>query len=363
MDPTKGFTIQSPEGKTTITPVVSEGATETKVTEQVAGVSANTASSVDSIIRPVYNGAQTFQAIRSLSSPEKYSWTVKLAEGQKLKSIDSEHAEVVNEDGSMAFLITAEGAHDVTGVSVPVSLAVSGNVLTLTVAIKSGQFTLPIISGQGWETKYVVPTYIELPEDEYEIKQREEEEKLLEEATESSEPPPPPKTPLTPLQGQKMIQPRLGGTQNTAAPPYPPSGGAEASKIRTFTVDERFVCATLTCQYYRLYVRNPSFLRGFDWSRWETGTEVHCGWSQHWTYALIILVSQHGCDFAGPSKVWKGENKHLTIWGRFRITAPVATEWVEWTEEKLVSLQVWVWPNGFQERYITDWPCPPYLCF
>ncbi len=360
-NPANGFSIEGPNGTTTFTPKVGESPGETKVASEVAGVTANTQSSVDTIIRPVFNGAQTFQAIRTPEAPETYSWTVKLAPGQKLTSVSTEFAQVEYEDGTVAFLITAEGAHDATGVTVPVSLSVSGNVLTLKVEFKKSQFTYPIIAGQGWETSYEIPTYVELPEDEYEIKQREEEEKLL---REGEEPTKALKSPLSPEMGQELIRESLGSAESIAAPPYPSGGGAGISKLTTFTVDENYACG-LKCGHWKVYLRNPSFIRGWDWAHWEYETQVHCGWNEVWWLEPVVHLSmpEPGCSFTGPMKVWKGENKHLTIWGRYKIAADVATEWAEWQEKNFLALQIWIWPNGFQQNYKGHWTCTdPFFC-
>ncbi len=366
-DPDDGFTIDSPDGKTTITPVVNEGSEDIEVAAGVAGVAANTKTEVDSVVRPQYNGVQTFQAIRSDESPEKFSWSVNLAEGQKLVLVNSDYAMVLYADGSTAFLITAEEAHDATGKAVPTSLEVSGNVLTLKVDFRSAQFVYPIVAGQGWETKYEVPIYIEQPEDEFEIKQREEEEKLYEEGN-PSEPTEVVKTPFSPKIGELILKPKVIGPTEYAAPPYPPSGGASTSKIRVFTVEPNKVCG-LHCDHWWANLRNPSFIRGFNWAHWEGGTQVHCSTGQEWWFALTIFptMPDPGCGFTGPSKVWKGEGKHLTIWGRYRIGALVATEFVEFEKVRYLSLQIWVWPNGFQQDRVGEWDCegsnvPSYYC-
>jgi hypothetical protein len=83
-DPEDGFTIHFPGGATTITPVVSKNSSDIKIAEGIAGVAANIGEEVDSVIRPQYNGDQTFQAIRSTDSPDSFSWTVALTEGQTL---------------------------------------------------------------------------------------------------------------------------------------------------------------------------------------------------------------------------------------------------------------------------------------
>jgi hypothetical protein len=71
---------------------------------------------------PGYNGVQSFGEIRSESSPETYSWQVHLGPRQKLRLANPNQAEVIYEDGTVSFLITAEPAHDATGATVPTSL-------------------------------------------------------------------------------------------------------------------------------------------------------------------------------------------------------------------------------------------------
>ncbi|HET7444259.1 MAG TPA: LamG-like jellyroll fold domain-containing protein [Solirubrobacterales bacterium] len=123
----------------------------------VAAVEANTAKQVDTVIRPLYDGAMMFQTIRGPGAPESYSWDVELADDQKLQSIDSHNATVFYEDGTPAMAITADPAHDATGAEVPTTLSVTeGGVVTLTVHYGSGNaegkpFTYPILAGAGYE--------------------------------------------------------------------------------------------------------------------------------------------------------------------------------------------------------------------
>jgi hypothetical protein len=363
-DSSGGFTIESPDGKTTFTPVVSETSSKTEITAGVAAVSANTASSVDSIVRPVYNGAQTFQAIRSPDSPEKYSWTVNLAPSQQLVAIDQHFAKVIYEDGSTAFLITAEAAHDVTGAEVPTSIQVSGNVLTLKVEFKSGQFTFPVIAGQGWETTYEIPTYVELPEDEHEIylrelaerQQREEEERARAEAEgivfpEGSEPPPP-TTPLTEQQAKWYVSLGLC-CGDTAAPPYPDPSQASASTIRTFLL-YRSQCGA-SCRKWKAMVYNAAIERGLKWARWEPGTQVHASVEQKGLWPSVIWTTTWNCGTRGPTFVKKGSGEHMIAYAHFTIESwfmkkgPTATP-----TETNFGFQVWVYPNGFQEKHINN---------
>jgi streptogramin lyase len=120
-----------------------------------ATVAANTGSELDTIIRPVYDGAMQFSAIRSADAPEAISWQVHLFPEQELKLLDASHAAVMYPDGQVSYTITATQARDAIGTSVPTSLTVGSNgVLTLWVHHRqpppSGAYVYPIVAGAGW---------------------------------------------------------------------------------------------------------------------------------------------------------------------------------------------------------------------
>jgi hypothetical protein len=341
-DPGDGFTVQSPEEAITITPVVSENASPVSITEGVAGVSANIETEVDSVIRPEYNGDETFQAIRSDSSPETYSWIVHISAKQKLISVNSTQAEVVYADGTRAFLISAETAHDATGTSVPTSLEVNGEILTLIVDFHSGHYVYPIVAGQSWETSYQVPV-IEKPE----------------EIVVENNPPVPSESPLTKAEAKRIISPGHVNDPDIAAPPYPPAGEASDSAIRPFHVEERFLCSENGCGTWKIYIaapieerKEPTFIRGYNWAHWNNGTEVRWGHTGHFLSGIFDGISEDGGGFTGPWKVYKGEDKHLTIWSRFDAWAWVITDLVQEEFHTYYALQVWVWPNGYQQKYL-----------
>lgn len=134
----------------------------------VLGV-ASPAGAETSALLPEYGGAMAFQTIHDPTDPEDYSWKIRVLDGQELKLIDDQHAEVVHEEGTRAFLITAELAHDAEGKAVPTSIATTAeNVLTLTVHHTAGNpvaggapFHYPVIAGAPYEVGY--STVIESP--------------------------------------------------------------------------------------------------------------------------------------------------------------------------------------------------------
>ncbi len=100
-----------------------------------------------------------FPEIHGPPAPEEYSWEVTLLEGQRLRSVGSQEAEVLYEDGVVAETIQAESAHDAEGAAVPTSIGVSEpNIVTLTVhylggnpAANGAPFVYPIVAGPSFE--------------------------------------------------------------------------------------------------------------------------------------------------------------------------------------------------------------------
>ncbi len=140
-----------------VTPVsVAANASATQATANgAAAVSANVVQHVDLITRPIFDGAMTFAAIRDADAPTSYSWKVRLEPDQELNVIDSQHAAVYT-GSRVAFTITAAAAHDAIGSTVPTTLSVSGDVLTLNVdhhgTGPDGQvFVYPVVGGAGWQ--------------------------------------------------------------------------------------------------------------------------------------------------------------------------------------------------------------------
>lgn len=116
-------------------------------------------ASADSSTLPIYGGAMTFPQIQESSDPEEYSWEVALGEGQALEAVDEQHVRAYYVEGGHTTLsITAEGAHDASGATVPTSLSVSeGKIITLTVRHRDGNpiaagapFDYPVLAGKGW---------------------------------------------------------------------------------------------------------------------------------------------------------------------------------------------------------------------
>lgn len=141
-------------------------------------------SSVASASPPVYVGDMSFPTIYSPSEPEEFSWEVTLEE-EEMRQINEQEIGVYYSNGHPAFAIQAGPAADAVGATVPTTIQITGeNVFTLTVHHREGNpaaggapFVYPITAGPGWEGGFV-PTEIEGPPDETELReQREREER------------------------------------------------------------------------------------------------------------------------------------------------------------------------------------------
>ena len=79
-------TIEGSEGALEVTPASGSSGEGANVEAGVAAVDGSSAPSTDTVVRPEYNGVYLFTAIRDVTSPEEFSWHVKLGEGQELGS-------------------------------------------------------------------------------------------------------------------------------------------------------------------------------------------------------------------------------------------------------------------------------------
>jgi hypothetical protein len=136
---------------------------------------------------PVYNGDMAFPTIYSPAEPEEFSWEVTLEDEEEMRQIDEKEIGVYYSSGHPAFAIQAEPASDAVGATVPTTIQVTGeNIFTLIVHHREGNpaaagapFDYPIVAGSGWEGGFV-PTEIEGPPDEKELREQRELEEQME---------------------------------------------------------------------------------------------------------------------------------------------------------------------------------------
>ena len=336
-----GFAVEGTAGKFEVTPVGESQSPPTQLAgNKAAAVSSNTATGVDSVYRPEYNGLMLFSAIRESSSPEAYSWKVHLGSTQILKSLSSDRAGVFYEDGTEAFSITAETAKDAVGTQVPTTLTVSGSVITLTVQHKGSQYVYPVVAQQEYETPYNAPTVYEVP--------------LWE------GPPPPTETEedeWIPSDDHYVTAEEASWftSLNPLINDFVPFTPDDDPRVRTIY---RSSCGP-SCNKWKLIVENAAYkTNSADTTWWEAGTQVQARYTQHVLWSPIIFVSRFGCAVTGPLKVEKDSGQHLVAYGRFHVASFVGKKvspTVTPAYDKNFGLRVWVYPNGFQEKHVTGW--------
>jgi hypothetical protein len=316
-DPKEGLTIESGEGDISITPIGGAEGTASEVASDVAAVSGG--SSVDTVTRPIYDGSQTFKAIRDETAPETYSWKVSLNEGQMLKAIDSEHVSIFNQDGTQALAITAQPAHDATGKEVPTSVSASeGNVLTLTVKYKGKGFIYPIIGGPAFQASYTLPVIWE--------------------------PAPPPAE-----AGAEEVLIVSG-----SAPQYagcPASGEACASSsepYKTYAAERCVKVPAVGCTSWGWKIKGFFYYTGFlaHFSKRQPKCD---GWA--WP---TLEVSEDYCEWVGPN--WQSccQGYHISSQTRFILkrTAPPTA-----TDTRYITM--WLFGSGYWKATTSDKICNP----
>ena len=120
---------------------------------------------------PAYEGTQ-FPVIHSAADPEAYSWRVELGPRQTLRSASETEAVVEYPDGTIAFRIHAQKAHDADGTNVPTTIEVSeGDVITVIVHHREAPYAYPVMEGEGWILTYEEPVIVKGPPDEKELEE------------------------------------------------------------------------------------------------------------------------------------------------------------------------------------------------
>jgi tripartite motif-containing protein 71 len=103
----------------------------------------NVARDTDAIVAPTAKGVEMFATLRSRLSPELLSYDLSLPAGASLR-VAGGGAEIVSGDRVLA-RVAPPAAVDAQGASVPVSLGVLGNVLTVQVAHRQRDVAYPIL--------------------------------------------------------------------------------------------------------------------------------------------------------------------------------------------------------------------------
>lgn len=140
--------VQLPAIGLSVTPIDSQGSSLSGSEGVISGASAFFANSMtdsDTIIKPSAFGFSIDTALRSAKSPERISFRIGLPDGASLaKAGEDLGGLVVVKEGVTIAGIPAPIARDASGQIVPVTVGLTGNVLTLTVARQTGKDFYPI---------------------------------------------------------------------------------------------------------------------------------------------------------------------------------------------------------------------------
>jgi hypothetical protein len=157
--------IETPQGSVAINPMTTGESGEVATGGQ-GTISADTASSTDTVYAPKYNGLLQFQDIRTAEAPEQFSWEIELRNGETLKELPGGLQAAVYFEGTIEMmLIEAMPAHDAVGHTVPTNLAVTNkNRVTLTVKHRQGSYVYPVTAGPSFEVGWSKVEVIKPPE-------------------------------------------------------------------------------------------------------------------------------------------------------------------------------------------------------
>ena len=109
---------------------------------------------MDTLVKPDTFGFSTVSLLRSRRSPEKLFFTVGLPEGASLVVSGAERSVQVVRGGDVIAIVQPPVARDAEGASVPVTMTVSGTMLTVTVSHHAGNYFYPIMVDPTVQEKY-----------------------------------------------------------------------------------------------------------------------------------------------------------------------------------------------------------------
>jgi RHS repeat-associated protein len=109
---------------------------------------------MDTMVKPDTFGFSTVSLLRSQRSPEKLFFTVGLPEGASLVASGAGGSVQVVQGGEVIATVRPPVARDARGTLVPVVMTVSGTVLTVVVAHRTGNYFYPILVDPTVQEKY-----------------------------------------------------------------------------------------------------------------------------------------------------------------------------------------------------------------
>jgi RHS repeat-associated protein len=111
---------------------------------------------LDTLVKPTPSGFDEETVLRSARSPERLRFRVGLPEGASLARVGQSLVRVMSAGHAIA-VIPPPSAVDAEGIAVPVSQSVSGDVLTLSIVRRLGQYRYPIVLDPQVEDTHLLP--------------------------------------------------------------------------------------------------------------------------------------------------------------------------------------------------------------
>ncbi|HEV2975127.1 MAG TPA: SMP-30/gluconolactonase/LRE family protein [Solirubrobacteraceae bacterium] len=151
-----------------LTPTTSSGSDLAGSEGEVDGTGViypNTLEDADTLVKPTTLGFSMETLLRSSQSPRQLYFRVNIPSGAQLEAAtDGSGGAEVLENGASIATIAAPSAEDAEGTPVPVTMAVSGGRLTLTLPESTSQYRLPItvdptVEDHIWQNEYYYSTY------------------------------------------------------------------------------------------------------------------------------------------------------------------------------------------------------------
>jgi RHS repeat-associated protein len=140
--------VSLPATDVSFTPVTAEGTALGGAEGVIDGASvlyANTLTDADTAVKATPTGFETNTLLRSIESPQQLYFHISAPDGTSVvQSANGEGAVQLVKDGKPLATVLPAVAHDAKGLPVPVKMEGSGNLLTLTVDHRAGEYTYPI---------------------------------------------------------------------------------------------------------------------------------------------------------------------------------------------------------------------------
>ena len=155
--------VQIPALSLSLTPVNAQSSALAGSEGSVVGTGvlyANTQTDTDTLVKPTTAGFEADTLLRSVESPEVLYFRVGLPEGASLVQAQAGAGPVrVVKEGQTIALVRPPSATDAAGTSVPVSMSVTGDMVTLTVTSHNGEYQWPIEVDPEIEDTTLGPDY------------------------------------------------------------------------------------------------------------------------------------------------------------------------------------------------------------